>query len=204
MKKTVKVIMLPTEDVNTSPIVKWGNPGELRLTTTQFNNNGRWKGQHLYLTSDEEIKEGDWYLFHGGLGLHPKLMQWKEKITKGKRYKIVATTDTTFFEPIPYYPKIPQSFIEAYVKAEGKIDEVQVEYDLTVVGVPNLYDIRTREDNTVIISPIVEYWKNEMEKCKESPYYYYITYCTVGEHKCTTSLTEEEFNKEWKRIGKMY
>ena len=53
-------------------------------------------------------------------------------------------------------PSIPQSFIEAYAKADGKIYEVKIELDKIYdeVGVYIDDRIKTREDNTVIIHPI--------------------------------------------------
>jgi hypothetical protein len=39
-------------------------------------------------------------------------------------------------------------------------------------------------------------WEAEQKKCIESPYYFFTNYCTVNGEKCTTPLSEEEFNKE--------
>lgn len=41
------------------------------------------------------------------------------------------------------------------------------------------------------------YWKEEIDKCANSPYYYFTNYCTFNGEKATTLLTEEEFNKEF-------
>jgi len=42
-------------------------------------------------------------------------------------------------------------------------------------------------------------WKEEIEKCKASPYYWYTNYCYVhtvdGPKLATTRLSEEDFNK---------
>jgi len=86
-------------------------------------------------------------------GKTPMLVQFKEKaIMFGKDgsykddgnkiydndcYKIVATNDTSLWEHddmVPYpktrpaLPKIQQSFLKNYAKADGKIDEVEVEF----------------------------------------------------------------------------
>jgi hypothetical protein len=37
--------------------------------------------------------------------------------------------------------------------------------------------------------------KNELEKCKKSPYYFYTTYWLINGRPATTLLSEEEFNK---------
>lgn len=73
--------------------------------------------------------------------------------------KIEASTDSSLG-----LLQIPQSFIEAYVKADGKIEEVNIEMEKykssnsgnTADIIENghhgdLYRIKTREDNTVII-----------------------------------------------------
>jgi len=36
--------------------------------------------------------------------------------------------------------------------------------------------------------------KSEIDKCKESPYYFYTNYVTVNGKLATTHLTEKEFN----------
>ena len=40
-----------------------------------------------------------------------------------------------------------------------------------------------------------EYWKKEIEKCKESPYYFFTTYLRIDNRKVETFLTEQEFNE---------
>ena len=43
-------------------------------------------------------------------------------------------------------------------------------------------------------------WEAEKQKCIESPYYFFTNYCTTNGEKCTTPLSEEEFNKQAKQI----
>lgn len=38
-------------------------------------------------------------------------------------------------------------------------------------------------------------WKEEMQKCIESPYYFYINYCKVEGVPVTIQYTEEQFNE---------
>jgi len=129
MKKRATVVRLLhiTNDAKT-----WGN-----ILTSTFG-----KPQHLYITTDDEIKEGDWYLLgktvrksKGNLG----------KPDEGKYLKIIATTDPELIVHVGQdytgtvirkdgmnYKKLPQpskEFIEEYCKAGG-IDEVDVEYEL--------------------------------------------------------------------------
>jgi hypothetical protein len=47
------------------------------------------------------------------------------------------------------------------------------------------------------------YFKEELEKCKESPYYYFTNYYIINGEKATTRLTEKEFNKAVKALSKI-
>ena len=107
--------------------------------------------QHLYITSDEEIKEGDWCYNSKRKSIElGKYMIGTNEFIFCK--KIIATTDISLISINEQYfdvnksrksavleqktlPQIPQEFIEAYVKAynEGNpITEVMVEYELDV------------------------------------------------------------------------
>ena len=96
--------------------------------------------QHLYLVSDEEIKEGDWYytsLEHD----RPWICKCKS-IDKSKEYwldghlkyvggaqgkwgsyKIIATTDKSLGLPL-----IPESFVKEWTEKQGKIEYVHLSY----------------------------------------------------------------------------
>ena len=101
---------------------------------------GDYEHQHLYITSDDEIKKGD-YIIH---------KDHKNKIIKAKSvldnkwidwYKIIATTDKSLllnfegyekytgrkYSAKVYLPQPSKAFIEKYCKVGG-IDEVMVEY----------------------------------------------------------------------------
>lgn len=41
------------------------------------------------------------------------------------------------------------------------------------------------------------YWKKEMDKCAKSPYYYYTNYLVIDGKRCTTNLSEVEFNAQF-------
>ena len=195
MKKEAKVIMLPTRDkVGALQIHTSFVKGILRMYKTDIPSD--YKAQHLYFTSDEEIKEGvNQYYIDKYTG---KLSNSGGAQYESKQNVVIATTDKSLTVPkitnfgmqeecggvlqVKSLPKIQQSFIEAYVKAEGKIDKVMVEYEdkaypelmegRTWDDAPGANDpkgrpfymkdnfiIKTREDNTVIIS-----------KCKEDMY----------------------------------
>lgn len=162
MRKEAKVIMLPTDQASNiqkvgDTLIYYTEPTKAQL--------GCYLSQHLYLTSDEEIKEGDWFLNRWWskendyyVNSIKKLHRNRESDTQGycvydeetyneyhlmpdECFKIIATTDKSLtirasredkiVNPEVYekpLAQIPQSFIEAYVKAEGKIDKVMVEY----------------------------------------------------------------------------
>lgn len=113
------------------------------------------KSGHLYITTDEEIKEGDWVYWTDPEGLtsdinqvisvdeemiflsHPEHSE-TEALPHECR-KIIATTDPKLVKLIAgggegnagvwkMLPQIQQSFIEEYCKAGG-IDKVLVEYE---------------------------------------------------------------------------
>lgn len=72
--------------------------------------------------------------------------------------------ETGIEEPLP---QIPQSFVESFVKAEGKIDEVEVEYEDwhdTEDAKPFKPRLKLNKDNTINITPVEEkmYSKEEV------------------------------------------
>lgn len=192
MKKPCKVVMLPTNEI--TGISKFNEeytwyhkgyaPKDLKLVTYY----------HLYITSDEEIKEGDWgmgfavginnvgrghFLFKHDGSIPSKV----NALAEGSK-KIIATTDKSIYysgyskhsknsymesSGVGYLPQIPESFIKAYVEAQGDIKEVLVEY---VIGqgqengeTTSIKEwIKTREDNTIIIHRAKTYTREEMEK----------------------------------------
>ena len=88
--------------------------------------NNYWQAQHAYFTSDEEIKEGDWYYFPK----LPELRQCKSKIeaigVNNVRpewcIKVIASTD-----PSLGLPSISEQWIRTkYVPSNGSINEVKI------------------------------------------------------------------------------
>ena len=95
--------------------------------------------QHLYIISDEEIKEGDWYY-------ESEFQLILKKEGKGilKAKKIIATTDTSLICEQERFlkgykselPKPSQQFIEKYIEEYNKgnvITEVLVEVEETYI-----------------------------------------------------------------------
>jgi hypothetical protein len=132
---------------------------------------------HLYITTDEEIKEGDWIY---ETDLNTINQAGKNYKPNDNDRKIIATTDPKLLsrkgqeikevqeklnEPFPlsvmknnwYLPQIPQSFIEEYCKAGG-IDKVMVEVEEIIVQDAfkrrpdyNTYRPKTDSNNCIII-----------------------------------------------------
>lgn len=87
---------------------------------------------HLYVISDEEIKEGDWFYYkHFGEDIIDKTNENTDLVNLNNpdKYfkKIIASTDKSL-----ELPQIPQQFIEQYIESYNKnnnIDKVMVEYE---------------------------------------------------------------------------
>lgn len=122
--KRAKVIMLPrTQKQNKSSIKLYQD--KLFYDFRQFMS-GTATHQHLYITTDDEIKEGDWILVGN------EIIQAIQSYDIEGCDKIIATTNNNLFteEDIIPYTSLPQpskAFIEKYCKVGG-IDEVMVEY----------------------------------------------------------------------------
>jgi len=98
---------------------------------------GEFKGYHIYITSSEEIKEGDWYLnieekngiknpFYG------KLYKANQSICKvpldylvNNLKKIILTTDPTLIAD--GIQSISDEFLEWFCSKNGNVDYVEVE-----------------------------------------------------------------------------
>jgi hypothetical protein len=155
MDKELQVHILPTDVVS-----QLGLYDRLGLVTAKsqgwylIKEQSYIKPQHIYSTSDEEIKEGDWFVvISAGLTTFNtigKFIGGNKNHYKDNIRKIVATTNPELWgglctnsdcepnctctkeEKTPVIAKIGDDFIEAYMKAynEGKpISKVKVEYE---------------------------------------------------------------------------
>lgn len=165
--KTYKLIMHPTEKatrlwINGKRQLNYG--AEAMASTNNI-------GQHLYIISDDEIKEGDkGWLFEDGRIKSVCRFDCTNGLggIRPTDKKIVATTDITLGDIFhPDLPQLPESFIQAYIKAynAGKpITEVDLEVVPGVcVGEPD-FVIKTRPDNTVIVHQSKMYSRDEVNK----------------------------------------
>ena len=126
-----ELLMLPT---NNKSNLKLGNNNLLVNNTLGYDSN--FTNQHLYVLSDEEIKEGDWYLsfdIHGNYGKpisadYNKTNEFSLKPYSNYCKKIITTTDKSLMK---IDVELPQSFIEKYVEEYykgNKINFIPVEY----------------------------------------------------------------------------
>jgi hypothetical protein len=214
MRKKAQVVMLPTEKASFPHLGlnEWNN----RLYLVSITQTIPHTPQHLYFTTDEEIKEGDWCLYQdeedtfiGRMGIAPKeapLLTNDEgtflvcdEDSKNLK-KIVASTNPdlwyfrkhtivsseSIYSAVQIIGKIPTDFIEAYVREQGKITEVMLEYEAydikraTIKGVtfrlftpefmlPPILDckfrLKLRNNGSVIVHPVKErVWNDEQLK----------------------------------------
>jgi hypothetical protein len=171
-----KVVMLDTRDIST--IAEFG---ELLFDKDGFDPHII-KTKHLYLISDRKIKVGDWYhnpsktIFGDP---HNEKCEYEHEakacLNEPICKKIEATTDLTL-----NLPRLSESFIQAYVKANSTIDEisctineVNIEIEYYTKGFSKDHGgniaisdkrIKVREDNTVIIHPVKTYTRDEVIK----------------------------------------
>ena len=133
MKKKCKVLRLPT-DKRDGPILSTAHT--MRINDDKFDSRSVFIN-HLYFVSGAEIQAGDWYV--------DDVEDVRQSVITDKEYwalrpeykKIIATTDKSlkisivsdFNGFIKSLPQIPQSFVKQYVRENGKIDEVLVEYE---------------------------------------------------------------------------
>lgn len=151
--KKVQVIILRTKDKNSRLIKSDAYSGVRNILIYQ--NNKSFKNDrkhhlrerfHLYFTSDDEIKEGDWYVIkqlskNYQVATQPCKKEEIELQSKFDCKKIIATTDKSLTigeenswknrKDILYPNTLPQpsqAFIRKYCESGG-IDEVLVEYE---------------------------------------------------------------------------
>ena len=150
------------------------------------------KFQHLYILSDEEIKEGDWYFNNDKIAKCERFSTRKALIFDSNREasystdcsKVIASTDKSIHGTNDLNVKISQhihglsqGFIEKYIKMYNlgtPIVDIMVEYDEYAVPLSYeqfmnneqdfMYKLRVRPDNTIITHPVEvkTYTENEM------------------------------------------
>lgn len=134
-----KVVMLSTYK-KVQPGQIYNDQGKLSINKSDLPNRA-FTGRHLYIVSDEKIKEGDWYYYAKTKGIGKAFSVGDEFYKDGYYQKIIATTDHYLGYHVPegkavsmvgkmrpyaqlhntgtfdgQVPQIPQSFIAEYVK----------------------------------------------------------------------------------------
>jgi len=153
-KLKCKVRMLPTEKAYKGGILKDpDSAGEyLRICNNSKYPYFQLKPQHLYFTSDREIKEGEWMYSPKDNTVY---CASNMGILAGD-FKIEATTNSSM-----NIPPIPTSFIKKYVESQG-IKEVMIE--MTNTHVPDGWNHevpKLRKDGTIIVHKIKDSWTRE-------------------------------------------
>jgi len=178
--KEVKVIMLPTQDKSTLYMLNAKKTLHMGEFDYCDDSNNERTNQHLYITIDEEIKEGDWFIANQGVRLcvginkddtqYPYMtMQDGEQINHSRHWKgkLISTTDIGLInnglrsDTKILMSQTPKSFIEEYCE-QGGIDKAYVEYEEKIIpmssvgsmGYTESYEevLVVNEDNTINIT----------------------------------------------------
>jgi len=126
MNKSSKVIILPASGASNLRVNSSNNKINYYTLSEHSDKYNIMKPQHLYFTSDEDIVIGDFFVNTKMKGIYKANSENVKTISNYKVdhiKKIIATTDDYLD-----LPRIPESFIEEYVKSNGKIEVVDVEY----------------------------------------------------------------------------
>ena len=151
--------------------------------------------QHLYILSDDEIKEKDWYFKTGNKIIDNTFIDSKRAESLGYLKIIASTNSSLALEPYQgqfdkidctnYIPSIPKSFIDKYISEynkENKIEECLVEYQMYNGSVPITYnsdpnssythcELILDSNNTINVKSIKDNWTKE--ELNESAMYFY-------------------------------
>lgn len=193
MNKTFKVVMLPTEKAEDC-ILKQNLHLEYQkgYFTQEYLKTSNRYSQHLYILSDDKIKEGDWVIEYQKGDEQGTVQQIKNEyvLAPDIQKKIVATTDRSIRRDSSVVsvnnPRhvfkvghIPESFIQSYIKAYNEdkpITEVDLEMEdylteeLAIKGSFTNYRIKTRHNNTVIVHQSKMYARDEVIKLCQQAY----------------------------------
>jgi len=139
LKKKNQVVMLPTEKAENC-LVKSGNIiynfKPKYLFTQSYLKEIYGKAYHLYILSDDEIKEGDWFIKMNYKGGKPTLYQeckkafmnseWLNSSDVNDCFKVIATTDklvvgyiqqqNSEIDIVQLLPQPSQQFIAKYIE----------------------------------------------------------------------------------------
>jgi hypothetical protein len=179
MKLKRNVVMLPTNDKANLFINNINSPLLYDNNSTLHRVLLRGRYHHIYITSDEEIKEGDWCIQNGNYLCRITCNQ--DRTQQGLK-KIIATTDNLTFDDgynSWFIPSPSDGFIKKFIErynAGTPITKIMVEYEewpvleritgteasfRTVVKKP----LKVDKNNCITITSIKETWtREEVEK----------------------------------------
>jgi hypothetical protein len=158
------IVMLETVKTNNlNDIVL--NPEKTRLATLNpltIDSKQPCTNQHLYILSNDEIKDCDWYFDHRLNKVLKVSQDITPKICKAFDYKkVIATTDSSLMIPFSnpnvnseYLPQIPQQFIEHFINEYNQgnvISKVLVEFQMFKGSIPVTW-VSSLEDSNVNFS----------------------------------------------------
>jgi len=207
LNRKIQIHMLPTEDE--SNIVKL-NSGNILYNYREpvKAQKPHYTNQYLYITTDEKVKDGDWYYstFPHNRGVNQRKGNWR---TCFNERKIIATTDTKLgvtdlrVSPVHNFidlPKPSKSFIEAFCKAGG-IKKAMVEYNLIdglnySLHTPDIKELKVNSHNEITIHPIKDNWTREEVTELLGRYGSYVAgEVMASDFSCSESfsMTEEEW-----------
>lgn len=183
LKKVCDVVMLETSGIDRNNGVVFKDTLEnLKLTRNHYSPDIEFSDceyYHLYILSEDEIKDGDWVLEHSSNMPVKALKDWtNEDHTKNPfDRKIIATTDSSL-EVLskginPVYEKLPrpsEEFIEDFIirfNNWNQIEKVKVDYeikDYTIIRtiprdfVTNYEPKINYKDNTISTTHFKDKW----------------------------------------------
>lgn len=185
--KKCKVVRLPT----TSSTDTWGGiVSDERGNLFYLHAGSIAKGhvpQHLYLVSDDEIREGDW-VYVESIDKDNHIAQSNTANRHGAYEtfsKIIASTD-----PSLKLPGISQSFLHEYVKAQGRIDEVELETNRMLHDC--IYKDAVEHNSVTAYNKTLKLMNNEVIISKSIPEEVYDSVMS----KPSLDLNEEDLMKE--------
>jgi hypothetical protein len=193
MEKKCKVAILPTDKAENAILIfngrnKFAEYHKQFFTQQYLRSMGTdgCNSFHLYILSDDEIKEGDWMIVTNTTnnvitGYNSPIIAKYDYASSNSCLKIIATTDSSLTDgclnniplsdhtcvnkkPLPF---IPQSFIDKYVSEYNKgnmIEEVIVEYEefMTDIVIGKSEQVlKLNPDDTINIISIKDSWTRE-------------------------------------------
>ena len=147
------VVMLSTEDAK-APILSYLNDKSIQYFPATIWSNSDLTKRHLYITSDEVIKEGDWFILNN---CNPIQCVMKDFPQAKDVKKIIATTDTSLGIAL-----ISKEFINYFIEQYNKgnvIKEVWVEFKVISNDLSPVLHYNSKK--IINIKPIKDSWSRE-------------------------------------------